>query len=85
MAIHFGGLMWWSWGPFLIQSSRVIHYYVYFAMGMCLGAFGTEIPIFERAGRAEEMFGIPFPTSHSTSEILETGACNVAGAMRKPR
>jgi peptidoglycan/LPS O-acetylase OafA/YrhL len=51
MAIYFGGLMWWSWGPFFIQSSRAIHYFVYFAMGACLGAFGTEIPIFERTGR----------------------------------
>jgi hypothetical protein len=51
MALHFGGLSWWSWGPFFVQSSRPIHYFIYFAMGMCLGAFGTEIPIFERMGR----------------------------------
>ena len=51
LALHFGGLMWWSWGPFFIQPSRLIHYFVYFAMGACLGAFGTEIPIFERSGR----------------------------------
>jgi peptidoglycan/LPS O-acetylase OafA/YrhL len=51
MAFHFGGLSWWSWGPFFVQSSRSLHYFVYFAMGMCLGAFGTEIPIFEPAGR----------------------------------
>lgn len=51
IAIRFGGLDWWSWGPFFVQSSRPLHYFVYFAMGMCLGAFGTEIPIFERTGR----------------------------------
>ncbi|MGC2404549.1 MAG: acyltransferase [Acidobacteriaceae bacterium] len=51
MATHFGGQTWWSWGPFFVQSSRVLHYFVYFAMGVCLGAFGTEIPIFERTGR----------------------------------
>ena len=51
MAIHFGGQAWWHWGPFFIQSSRPIHYFVYFAVGVCLGAFGTEIPIFERTGR----------------------------------
>lgn len=50
MALHFGGTSWWSWGPFFVQSSRLLHYFVYFAMGMCLGAFGTEIPLFERAG-----------------------------------
>ncbi len=51
MALHFGGESWWSWGPFFVQSNRPLHYFVYFAMGMCLGAFGTEIPIFEPAGR----------------------------------
>jgi peptidoglycan/LPS O-acetylase OafA/YrhL len=51
MALHFGGESWWSWGPFFVQSGRPLHYFVYFAMGMCLGAFGTEIAIFERAGR----------------------------------
>ncbi len=51
MTIAFGGFSWWSWGPFFIQSSRSIHYFVYFAMGACVGAFGTEIPVFERTGR----------------------------------
>jgi peptidoglycan/LPS O-acetylase OafA/YrhL len=51
MASHFDGQMWWSWGPFFVQSSRAVHYFVYFAMGAGLGAFGTEIPIFERMGR----------------------------------
>jgi peptidoglycan/LPS O-acetylase OafA/YrhL len=40
MATQFGGQTWWSWGPFFVQSSRVLHYFVYFAMGVCLGAFG---------------------------------------------
>jgi peptidoglycan/LPS O-acetylase OafA/YrhL len=51
MAIRFNGLVWWSWGPFFVQTSRVLHYFVYFAMGMCVGAFGTEIPLLERAER----------------------------------
>jgi len=50
MGLHFGGLSWWSWGPFFVQSSRPLHYFVYFAVGMCLGAFGVEIPIFKPAG-----------------------------------
>lgn len=50
MAGHFGGESWWSWGPFFVQSSRPLHYFVYFAMGMCLGAFGAEIPMFESGG-----------------------------------
>jgi glucans biosynthesis protein C len=51
MALRFGTQNWWSWGPFFVQSSRALHYFVYFAMGAGLGAFGAEISFFERAGR----------------------------------
>ena len=51
MSMRFGPLTWWSWGPFAVQASRVLHYFVYFAMGVCLGAFGLHIEIFERTGR----------------------------------
>jgi len=50
MAIHFSKGAWWSWGPFAVQTSRVLLYFVYFAMGACLGAFGADVPIFERTG-----------------------------------
>jgi peptidoglycan/LPS O-acetylase OafA/YrhL len=51
MAMGFGPLTWWTWGPFAVQASRVLHYFVYFAVGVCLGAFGTETEIFKRTGR----------------------------------
>jgi acyltransferase-like protein len=50
LSMRFGSLTWWSWGPFAVQASRVLHYFVYFAVGVCLGAFGTEIEIFEPTG-----------------------------------
>jgi peptidoglycan/LPS O-acetylase OafA/YrhL len=51
MSMRFGALTWWSWGPFAVQASRVLHYFIYFAIGVCLGAFGLHIEIFERTGR----------------------------------
>jgi peptidoglycan/LPS O-acetylase OafA/YrhL len=51
MSIRFGALTWWTWGPFAVQASRVLHYFIYFAIGVCLGAFGLHIEIFERTGR----------------------------------
>jgi peptidoglycan/LPS O-acetylase OafA/YrhL len=51
MSMRFGSLTWWAWGPFAVQASRVLHYFVYFAAGVCLGAFGTETEIFGRTGR----------------------------------
>jgi hypothetical protein len=51
MSMRFGALTWWSWGPFVVQASRVLHYFIYFAMGVCLGASGVQLEIFERTGR----------------------------------
>jgi peptidoglycan/LPS O-acetylase OafA/YrhL len=51
MVMRFGPLSWWAWGPFAVQASRVLHYFVYFAVGVCLGAFGTETEIFQRTGK----------------------------------
>ncbi|WP_263354261.1 acyltransferase family protein [Acidicapsa acidisoli] len=51
MSMRFGSLTWWSWEPFAVQASRVLHYFVYFVMGVCLGAFGTETEFFARTGK----------------------------------
>jgi len=51
MSMRFGSLTWWSWGPFAVQASRVLHYFIYFAVGVCLGASGSGAEIFERMGR----------------------------------
>src|SRR3984957_7723790 len=51
ISMRFGPLTWWSWGPFAVQASRTLHYFIYFAMGVCLGAFGLHTEIFERTGR----------------------------------
>lgn len=57
MSMRFGSLTWWSWGPFAVQASRVFHYFVYFAVGVCLGAFGAEIDLFQRTGRLARQWG----------------------------
>jgi peptidoglycan/LPS O-acetylase OafA/YrhL len=41
MAMMFGPLGWSAWGPFTFQTSRIIHYALYFAVGAIIGA-GTE-------------------------------------------
>ena len=60
MSIRFGSLTWWNWGPFAVQASRTLHYFVYFAVGVCLGAFGTETEIFERTGRGAQMVALVY-------------------------
>ena len=40
MELKFNGFAWASWGPFVFQTSRIIHYFVYFMLGAGVGAFG---------------------------------------------
>jgi peptidoglycan/LPS O-acetylase OafA/YrhL len=87
MAIHFGGFMWWSWGPFFIQSSRSIHYFLYFAMGACLGAFGTETAIFERTGQLARrwwLWGLAMVPAFLAIVVLMMSRKFMAAAMMFP-
>jgi surface polysaccharide O-acyltransferase-like enzyme len=42
MVIHFGPGNWIAIGPFHFQTSRILHYAVYFFMGVGVGAYGIE-------------------------------------------
>jgi peptidoglycan/LPS O-acetylase OafA/YrhL len=40
MVLTVGPLEWAAWGPFTVQTSRVLHYAVYFLAGVAIGAAG---------------------------------------------
>jgi peptidoglycan/LPS O-acetylase OafA/YrhL len=40
MELKFNGFAWASWGAFVFQTSRIIHYFVYFMLGAGVGAAG---------------------------------------------
>jgi hypothetical protein len=40
MELKFNAMAWASWGPFVFQTSRIIHYFVYFMLGAGVGAAG---------------------------------------------
>ena len=41
MALAFTAFNWASFGPFFFQTSRILHYFVYFLIGAGVGALGT--------------------------------------------
>jgi peptidoglycan/LPS O-acetylase OafA/YrhL len=47
----FGPFQWSSFGPFFFQTSRMLHYFLYFFAGVCAGALGTHAGLFDPAGR----------------------------------
>ncbi len=42
MELAFNSLAWWALGPFSFQTSRILHYLVYFLIGTGVGAFGVN-------------------------------------------
>ncbi|MBV9301502.1 MAG: acyltransferase [Acidobacteriaceae bacterium] len=42
MALAFNPLRWTNFGPFYFQTSRILHYAVYFFAGISIGAFGLD-------------------------------------------
>lgn len=51
MALAFDALDWTAVGPFAFQTTRAIHYGVYFAAGIALGAAGIDRGLFAPTGR----------------------------------
>ena len=50
LLLPFGREKWFSYGPFSIQASRVLLYFIYFAAGVGIGAFGVERGLLARGG-----------------------------------
>ena len=51
LAFAFGPMQWTSYGPFTFQTSRFLHYLVYFVAGIGLGVAGIDQGLLERGGR----------------------------------
>ena len=41
MELKFNAMAWASWGPFVFQTSRIVHYFAYFMLGAGVGAAGV--------------------------------------------
>jgi len=53
LALKFNPLAWSSFGPFFFQTSRILHYLLYFLVGVALGAGGLERGLLARDGKLQ--------------------------------
>ena len=51
LALAYGPLHWTSVGPFAFQTSRVLHYAIYFGAGIAIGAAGIDRGLITPGGR----------------------------------
>jgi peptidoglycan/LPS O-acetylase OafA/YrhL len=50
MELVFNGFSWSSFGPFTLQTSRLLHYFVYFLAGIGIGAYGLDRGLLRQDG-----------------------------------
>ena len=50
MAMMFGSMHWWAFGPFSVQTSRILHYALYFFVGVALGGLGLDRSVVREDG-----------------------------------
>jgi len=50
MAVTFGSMHWWAFGPFTVQTSRILQYALYFFVGVALGGLGLERSVVREDG-----------------------------------
>ena len=51
MAMKFSPVSWTQFGPLAFQTSRLFHYFIYFLLGISLGAYGIERGILASGGK----------------------------------
>jgi peptidoglycan/LPS O-acetylase OafA/YrhL len=58
MAYVFDPMVWSELGPFTVQTSRVLHYALYFVLGIGVGAYGLGGGLFAREGRVARSWAL---------------------------
>jgi Acyltransferase family len=61
MAVSFSSISWWAYGPFTVQTSRILHYALYFLVGLAIGGAGLERSILREGGPMSRRW-IAWPT-----------------------
>ena len=51
LAVIFNPLAWAAFGPFFFQTSRILHYFVYFLLGAGVGAYGLQRGLLASGGK----------------------------------
>jgi peptidoglycan/LPS O-acetylase OafA/YrhL len=58
MLLAFGSARWFTFGPFSVQASRLVLYFVYFLAGIVVGAYGVDKGVLAHGGRLERRWAI---------------------------
>jgi peptidoglycan/LPS O-acetylase OafA/YrhL len=63
MELVFNGFAWAAFGPFAFQTSRLLHYAVYFFIGAGIGAYGIERGLLAGDGKLARRWFVWLPVS----------------------
>lgn len=72
MAYSFGSLAWTAFGPFTFQTSRILHYFLYFFIAIGVGALGTHRGLLAPDGKLARRW-LPWTTVALVVFVLNSG------------
>ena len=81
MAVMFGSMHWWAFGPFSVQTSRILHYALYFFVGVALGGLGLDRSVVREDGPLARRW-IVWPFVSLVAFVLAAGV--VISAVTSP-
>jgi peptidoglycan/LPS O-acetylase OafA/YrhL len=81
MAVMSGSMHWWAFGPFSVQTSRILHYALYFFVGVALGGFGLDRSVVREGGPLARRW-IVWPLVSLVAFVLAAGI--VISAVTSP-
>ncbi len=79
MAQVFNPMTWFELGPLTVQTSRVLHYALYFVFGIGIGAHGTGAGLLSPGGRLARQLSLFVRFGHWTSSLWRSLDRNAYG------
>jgi peptidoglycan/LPS O-acetylase OafA/YrhL len=76
MALRFTPVAWTAFGPFTFQTSRILHYFVYFLIAVGIGAWGLDRGLLAPGGKLARRW--PLWTAAALVIFVATSAIGVA-------
>jgi peptidoglycan/LPS O-acetylase OafA/YrhL len=85
MELFFNALAWFSFGPFSFQTSRLLHYAVYFLAGIGVGAYGIERGLLAAKGNLARRWFLWIPASLLSFAVVIVLFLVILSARSAPR
>ncbi len=75
-------MSWFEWGPFSVQTSRILHYGLYFLVGVGLGSYGIDRGLLAPSGRLARRWPLWMAASLTLFVALMVGVITLLSQLQ---